>query len=122
MISVELSNRQDDLHFDASQLTSRLADLLAEEGYASGELSVSVVGETEMHALNRQFLDHDYHTDVLSFVLERDDNRLQGEIIASAAMAMRASKGCMSEKPGATHMPANPVKTTRLMTLGLSRA
>jgi len=88
MISVELSNRQDDLHFDASQLTSRLADLLAEEGYASGELSVSVVGETEMHALNRQFLDHDYHTDVLSFVLERDDNRLQGEIIASAAMAI----------------------------------
>lgn len=87
MIRVELSNRQNDLHFNVSQLTSRLTDLLAEEGYTSGELSVSVVGETEMHALNRQFLNHDYHTDVLSFVLERDDHRLLGEIIASAAMA-----------------------------------
>ena len=33
--------------------------------------------------LNRQYLDHDEPTDVLSFLLEREAERLEGEIVVS---------------------------------------
>jgi probable rRNA maturation factor len=36
-------------------------------------------------------LNHDYPTDVLSFLLERNDNRLEGEIIVSADTALSAA-------------------------------
>ena len=45
-----------------------------------------------MHALNRKYLDHDYPTDVLSFVLEEDGGRLDGEIIASSDYATREAE------------------------------
>jgi probable rRNA maturation factor len=56
-------------------------------GVASGEVSIAVVDDAEMHALNRQHLKHDYPTDVLSFLLERDGDRLEGEIVVSADYA-----------------------------------
>ena len=44
-----------------------------------------------MHELNRQYLEHDYPTDVLSFVLEFDETSksLDGEIIVSSDYAAR---------------------------------
>src|SRR6478736_5011830 len=48
------------------------------------------------HELNRQFLNHDYPTDVLSFALQDDGNHLEGEVIISAdtAAAAAAELGC----------------------------
>ncbi len=37
-------------------------------GVASAEISLSVVDNARIHELNRRFLQHDYPTDVLSFV------------------------------------------------------
>ena len=37
--------------------------------------------------LNRQFLEHDGPTDVLSFLLERGDGCLEGEVVVSAETA-----------------------------------
>ena len=47
--------------------------------------------DARMHALNRQYLQHDYPTDVLSFVLDHDEaaRSLDGEIIASSDYAAR---------------------------------
>ena len=55
------------------------------------EISIAIVDDQRMHALNRQYLQHDYPTDVLSFVLECDEaaKSLDGEIIASADYAAR---------------------------------
>ena len=41
-----------------------------------------------MHQLNREHLNHDYPTDVLSFVLERSESSLDGEVIVSADTAI----------------------------------
>ena len=40
-----------------------------------------------IHELNRRLLDHDWPTDVLSFVLEDDGDHLEGEVILSADTA-----------------------------------
>ena len=64
---------------------------MCEEGIRSGEISLAVVDDPEIHAINHRYLQHDYATDVLSFVLDRAGNRLDGEVIVSADTAAVAA-------------------------------
>lgn len=41
--------------------------------------------------LNRRFLDHDYRTDVLSFLLDEDSNGIEGEIYVDVETARERS-------------------------------
>ena len=52
-------------------------------------LSIAIVDDPTIHGLNRQYLEHDYPTDVLSFLLERDADSLEGEVIVSLDTAAR---------------------------------
>jgi probable rRNA maturation factor len=45
------------------------------EGVAVAEISVAIVDDPEIHGINRRFLDHNFPTDVISFLLEGDDTR-----------------------------------------------
>jgi probable rRNA maturation factor len=63
--------------------------ILKDAGVQSSEISVAVVDDATMHALNRKHLDHDYPTDVLSFLLEHEGEHLEGEVIVSADYAAR---------------------------------
>jgi probable rRNA maturation factor len=78
---------------DAERLESAVRLAFADSDYTWVELSVAVVDDELIHELNRQFLDHDYPTDVLSFALEDDPPRLEGEIVVSLDTAER----CASE-------------------------
>jgi probable rRNA maturation factor len=64
---------------------------LANVDYGSIEVSVAIVDDPTIHELNREFLDHDYPTDVLSFPLEDTASRLEGEIVVSADTAARCA-------------------------------
>jgi probable rRNA maturation factor len=55
--------------------------------YDEATVSVAVVDDETIHELNRQFLAHDYPTDVLSFTLEDDPPRLEGEVVVSVDTA-----------------------------------
>lgn len=87
MLSLEFSNRQTTLEVDTDAWKRVLNELFRDEGIERGEISIAIVDDAEIHALNRQYLDHDYATDVLSFLLERQEGELQGEIVVSAQMA-----------------------------------
>ncbi len=54
----------------ASRLEAVLRRAVAGEGFAVHYLGVVLTGRAEVHALNRDFLGHDYPTDVVSFPLE----------------------------------------------------
>jgi probable rRNA maturation factor len=86
---VAVANLQEVHPVDAKQLKAAVRKVLAEAGFERGEISIAVVDDQRMHELNRQYLQHDYPTDVLSFVLEEDDDSLEGEIIVSADYASR---------------------------------
>ena len=58
----------------------------------SAEISIAIVDDETIHDLNRRYLKHDYATDVLSFVLDRDEGHLDGEVIASAETASRVGR------------------------------
>jgi probable rRNA maturation factor len=63
--------------------------VLAGEGIEQATISLAVVDDATMHVLNRQYLRHDYPTDVLSFLLEDAPGEFEGEIIISADYAAR---------------------------------
>jgi len=93
MISVELCNEQSALPVDAALTRRAVAVVLTGESVRSATISVAVVDDPTMRELNRRYLNHDYNTDVLSFLLEESDRQLDGEIIVSAETAvMRAEE------------------------------
>lgn len=92
MLSIEITNEQDVLRFDEGRLKRGARSVLRDAGIVAGSLSIAVVDDPAIHALNRKYLDHDCPTDVLSFVLERDGGRLEGEVIASAETAAREAE------------------------------
>ncbi len=76
---------------DSARLKKAVRLILKDAGIQSAEISIAIVADDKMHELNRRYLQHDYPTDVLSFVLARDKKAgsLEGEIIASSDYAAR---------------------------------
>lgn len=72
---------------DAELIGRAIRWALDDSPYDEATVSVAVVDDETIHELNRQFLAHDYPTDVLSFTLEEDPPRLEGEIIVSVDTA-----------------------------------
>lgn len=71
---------------------------LRAEQVARAEISIALVDNTTIHDLNRRHLNHDYETDVLSFLLDSDrpphteiprgrERSIEGEVIVSVEMA-----------------------------------
>lgn len=50
-------------------------------------VSVVLTGHKLVHELNTQYLDHDYNTDVLSFLLSEADDTLEGEVYVDVETA-----------------------------------
>lgn len=92
MIDVQVANEQEVHPIDKRRLKQAAKAVVSEHGIREAEISIGVVNDARMHELNRQYLDHDYPTDVLSFVLELEDGQLEGEIIVSADYAAREAQ------------------------------
>jgi probable rRNA maturation factor len=90
-LKIEINTDDQPHTIDVSRLKKAIRAILQDAGMESAEISVGVVNDQRMHELNRQYLNHDYPTDVLSFVLDHDEERnsLDGEIIASSDYAAR---------------------------------
>lgn len=88
-LRVEIADEQDTHEVNYDRLIAAVREILSDAGYQHGEVSIAIVTDAAMHALNREYLQHDYPTDVLSFVLEEDKNRLVGQLIVSADYAAR---------------------------------
>ena len=111
MYQIAIANSQDCLELDEDFLTQVAERVLAEEEVAAAEISVALVDNATIHELNRQYLNHDYATDVLSFLLDLRTGgrrtssesepppilrgrgkRLDGEVIISTEMALQDAK------------------------------
>ena len=87
LIQIELTNQQDQHPVDAERLVAAVRGVFQGEGLKRAEISIAVVDDTTIHQLNVQYLNHDYPTDVLSFVLQREEDYVDGELIVSADTA-----------------------------------
>jgi probable rRNA maturation factor len=107
MYEIEITNRQSQLSLPTGDIRKCAETLLAEEQVASASISLVFVDDREIQRLNRDYLQHDYATDVISFLLEerlpdRDDaspesprgygKYLDGEVIVSVETAIRSAE------------------------------
>lgn len=91
MLAIDIANLQTRVAIDSRRLRRAVRLVLTEAGIRSGEISVAIVDDQRIHELNRNFLQHDYATDVLSFLLESagPTGPITGEIVASGDYAAR---------------------------------
>src|SRR5690606_12002404 len=89
MFEIPVSNRQTCLEIDEARLREVACETLRMEQIARAEVVIGIVDDATIHTLNRTHLNHDYATDVLSFVYEGDEHVLDGEVILSAETAAR---------------------------------
>jgi probable rRNA maturation factor len=89
---IEIADQQTCVGVDQDQLAAAARLILEDHGPATARISIALVDDPTIHALNRQYLNHDYPTDVLSFVLEHERDFLEGEIVVSGETALNASR------------------------------
>jgi probable rRNA maturation factor len=89
--TIDVANRQTSLAVDEERIVDAVKMILADAAIVRAEVSVAIVDDATMHALNRRYLDHDYPTDVLSFVLDRRPGELEGEVVVGADTARAAA-------------------------------
>jgi probable rRNA maturation factor len=87
-IEVEISDTQSHLAADPDFIEALVRRVLLLEGIERASISIALVDDPTIHAINRRHLSHDWPTDVITFVLsEPDDATLAGELVVSAEMA-----------------------------------
>jgi probable rRNA maturation factor len=89
---IALSNQQSRHLVNEARLTAAAMAVLHDSEFSSSAISLAVVDDDTIHELNCRHLDHDWPTDVLSFVLEDDGDHLEGEVILSADTAAAAAE------------------------------
>ena len=90
--SVEIANEQSVCPVNESLIRQAVEAILTEAGVRSGQVSVALVDDPTIHEINRRHLQHDYPTDVISFVLECEEGYLDGEVVASADTACHVAQ------------------------------
>lgn len=76
---------------NGDRLQDAVRAAVSDSSFSQGSISVAIVDDPTIHQLNREFLQHDYATDVLSFALEDQPPRLEGEIVVSIDTARRCA-------------------------------
>lgn len=91
MLAIEIANLQSFVSIDSRRLRRAVRLVLADAGLRDGEISVAIVDDQRIRELNRSYLEHDYATDALSFLLDSAGplGPITGEIIASGETAAR---------------------------------
>jgi len=102
--TIEFTNRHFCLSVDEKLLSNAVGAVCDAEGISSVELSLVLTDNAEIHRINREFLGHDYPTDVISFPLDDEladpageihPVQLQGELVISldTAQDVAATQG-----------------------------
>jgi probable rRNA maturation factor len=86
MFHIAITNEQPQA-VDEDRLRDAVRTVLTQEGVRLATISIAIVDDPTIHRLNREYLNHDCPTDVLSFVFDRTDSALDGEVIVSADTA-----------------------------------
>ena len=84
---IDIADEQSVLTVDPEPIRLAVTRVLNEAQIERAQLSVALVDDRTIHELNRRYLCHDCATDVLSFILERSPEHLDGQIVVSTETA-----------------------------------
>jgi len=89
MIDIEITNEQRHVAIDRRRLRALVERIAADAGYRQGTIGVAVVDDQRIAELHGRYLNDPTPTDTMSWVLERREDYLEGEVIASGETAAR---------------------------------
>ncbi len=93
MSKISIASPQEVVPIDRGRMREVVRAVLAGEEIGEAEISLAFVDDPTIHRLNRQFLQHDEPTDVLSFPLSEPNSRkLSGELVIGAEVALAQAK------------------------------
>lgn len=90
-LKIEIADQQQ-LKVDTDCLIEIASSILHDHGFSQGELSIALVDDSTIRELNKQYLNHDWETDVISFVLDEGESWLAGQLIVSTDTANRVAE------------------------------
>lgn len=92
MGKISIASPQEAVPIDRKHMREVVRLVLQGEGISDAEISLAFVDNPTIHRLNRQFLDHDEPTDVLSFPLSDSGKKLSGELVLGAEVAQQRAQ------------------------------
>ena len=90
--SVDVINEQDDIEIDEEKIKFICSKIISDAGFRTGHLGVVLTDNTTIRVLNREYLEHDCPTDVISFGLELTEEHLEADVVVSAEVAKERCK------------------------------
>ena len=92
-IEVEVSDTQGHLRVDPATIGQLVRVVLAAEGRPRAQISIALVDNATIHAINRTHLGHDEPTDVITFPVNGPDDPVPaGELVVSTEMACTVAR------------------------------
>ncbi len=80
---IEIQNHHCRLSVSHAALRAAIMAVLEGENLRSADVSVVMVDDPAIHNINREQLQHDFPTDVITFPLSDEPGRLEGELVVS---------------------------------------
>ena len=88
MIRISIASPQEIVPLDYQGLKAAARAVLEGEGVTEAKITLAFVDNPHIHRLNKQFLDHDEPTDVLTFPYSSPGARtLEGEVVIGVEIA-----------------------------------
>ncbi len=92
LIQISIAVPQEIVPIDKAYFRKVAQSVLGEEGVKKASVSLAFVDDPTIHRLNKQFLDHDEPTDVLSFPMGGGKSGLEGELVIGVEVARRIAR------------------------------
>ena len=82
--------------FDIKHVSQKLIDFAADEGFKIEKLEYNFIDSEKMHSLNKDFLNHDTDTDIITFDYSKSKTIIAEVFISSEMMIKNASENTQS--------------------------
>ena len=82
--------------FDSKHVSQKLIDFASEEGFKIDKLEYNFVDSEKMHSLNKDFLNHDTDTDIITFDYSKSKIIIAEVFISNEMMIKNASENMQS--------------------------
>ena len=89
-------NGQNNKLFDTKRVSQKLVDFATEEGFKIDRLDYNFVDSEKMYSLNKDFLNHDTDTDIITFDYSKSKTIIAEVFISREMMIKNASENMQS--------------------------